>query len=47
MKMQKVRMLSVAALFAALSFTVNTSAADLEALPLQLPKPSEQGTPSD
>ncbi|MDI9401678.1 MAG: hypothetical protein ACOX2U_00345 [Limisphaerales bacterium] len=44
---QKVRMLSLAALIAALSFTVNAYAADLEALPLVLPKPSEQGTPSD
>ena len=40
-------MLSLAALIAALSFTVNAYAADLEALPLVLPKPSEQGTPSD
>lgn len=43
----KVRMLGFAALFAALSFTMNAGAEDLEALPLQLPKPSEQGTPSD
>jgi hypothetical protein len=40
-------MLSLAAVIAALSFTVNTYAEDLEALPLVLPKPSEQGTPSD
>lgn len=43
----KVRMLSLAAIVAAMSFVVNTNAEDLEALPLQLPKPSEQGTPSD
>ncbi|MCK9314736.1 MAG: discoidin domain-containing protein [Verrucomicrobia bacterium] len=43
----KVRMLSLAAVIAALSFTVNTYAEDLEALPLVLPKPSEQGTPND
>ena len=40
-------MLSLAAVIAALSFTVNTYAEELEALPLVLPKPSEQGTPSD
>lgn len=43
----KVRILSLAAIVAAMSFVVNTNAEDLEALPLQLPKPSEQGTPSD
>ena len=43
----KIKMLSFAAIIAAVAFTANTNAADLEALPLELPKPSEQGTPSD
>lgn len=44
---QKIRTLSLAVILAALSFGVQANAADLEALPLQLPKPSEQGTPTD
>ena len=38
-------MLSLAVI-AALSFTVNTYAEELEALPLVLPKTSEQGIPA-
>lgn len=42
-----VKMSGLAVVIAALSFVANVSAAELEPLPLQLPKPSEQGTPSD
>lgn len=43
----KVNMLGFAAIVAAMSLNLNVNAADLEALPVQLPKPSEQGTPAD